>query len=198
MEWVAISFSNAWKWKVKVKSLSHVWLFATPWTTAYQAPLSFTVSWSLLKFMAIESVMIPKDLILCRSLLSPAIFPSVRAFFSEPSLCIRWPKYWSFSFSIGPFNEYSGLISFRIDWFDLLVQGILKSLPQHHNLRMSVLQCSAFSVVQLSHLCVYSLSHFWLFETLLGCSPPGSSVYGILQARILEWVSFSTHIPMWL
>ena len=118
-----------------VQWLSCVQLFATPWTAAHQAPLSSTISWSLLKLMSIESVMPSNHLILCRPLLLlPSIFPSTRGFSSESVLCIRWPKYWSFSLIISPSNEYSGLISFRIDWFDLLaVQGTLKRLLQHHS-----------------------------------------------------------------
>ena len=113
-----------------VQSLSHVQLFATPWTVAFQDSLSITNSWSLLKLMCIETVMPSNHLIHCCPLLLPlSIFPSIRDFSSESDLCIRWPKYWSFSFSIGPSNEYSGLISFRIDWFDFLAaQGTLKSL----------------------------------------------------------------------
>ena len=115
--------------------------------------LSFTVSWSLLKFLSIESVMLSNHLILCHPLLIlPSVFPSIRAFSSELALCIMWPKYYSFSFRISPSNKYSWLISFRIDWFDLLaVQGTLKSLLQHHNSKASVLQHSAFFMVQLSH-----------------------------------------------
>ena len=115
---------------VVVQSLSRVWLFATPWTAAHQASLSFTISWSLLKLMSIELMMPSNHLILCRPLLLlPSIFPRISVFFSESVLRIRWPKYWSFSFSIRTSNEYSGLISFRMDWFDLLgVQGTLKSL----------------------------------------------------------------------
>ena len=117
-----------------VQSLSHVLLFATPWTVACQASLSITNSQSLLKLMSIDSVMPSKHLILCRPLLLASIFPSIRVFSSESVLHIRWPKYWSFSFSISPSSEYSGLISFRIDWLDLLaVQGTLKSLLQHHS-----------------------------------------------------------------
>ena len=117
-----------------VHSPSRVRLFATPWTAARQAPLSFTISWSLLKLMSIESVMPSNHLILCHPLLLlPSIFPSIRVFPNELALPIKWPKYWSFSFSISPFNEYSGLVSFRIDWFDLLVvQETLKSLLQYH------------------------------------------------------------------
>ena len=132
--------------------LSRVPLSATPWTATHQASLSFTNSQSLLKHMSIESMMPSNYLILCRPLLlPPSIFPSIRVFSSESVLHIRWPKYWSFSFSISPSNEYSGLISFRMDWLDLLaVQGTLKSLLQHHSSRASILQYSAFFIVQLS------------------------------------------------
>ena len=125
----------------------------TPWTAAHQASLSITNSRSLLKFMFIQSVMPSNHLILCPPLLLlPSIFPSIRADSSESFLCIRWPKYWSFRFSISPSNEYSGLISFRMDSFDLLaVQGTLKSLLQHHSPKASVLRCLAFFMVQLSH-----------------------------------------------
>ena len=125
---------------------------ATPGTAAHQASLSFTVSWSLLKLMSVESVMPSNQLILCRPLLLSSIFPSIRVFSTESAFHIRWPKYWSFSFSISPSNEYSGLISFRIDWFDLLaVQVTLKNLLQHHSLKASILWCSAFFTVPLSH-----------------------------------------------
>ena len=125
----------------------------TPWIAACQASLSFTISQSLLKLMSIESVM-PSHLILCCPfLLLPSIFPSIRVFFNESALCIKWPKHWSFSFSISLSNKYLGLISFRIDWLDLLaVQGTLKSLLQHHNLKASILWRSAFFIVQLSLL----------------------------------------------
>ena len=115
--------------------------------------LPITISWSLLKFMCIESLMPSNHLILCHSLLLlPSIFPSVSVFSNESALCIRWPKYWTFSFSLSPFNEYSGLISFRIDWFDLLaIKGTLKHLLQHHSLKASFLQHAAFFIVQLSH-----------------------------------------------
>ena len=124
-----------------------------PWTAAHQASLFITNSWTLLKLMSIESVMPSNHLILCHPLLlPPLIFPIIRVFSSESLLCITLPKYWSFSFSISPSNKYSGLISFRIDWLDLLaVQGTLKSLLQHHSSNASVLQCSAFFIVQLSH-----------------------------------------------
>ena len=134
------------------QSLSHVQLFATPWTAARQASLFITNSWSLLKLMSIESKKPSNHLILCYPLLLPTIFPSIRVFSNEWVLHIKWPKYWSFSFSISPSNEYSGFISFRIDWFDLLaVQGTLMSLLEHHSLKASILQCSAFFIVQLSH-----------------------------------------------
>ena len=128
-------------------------LFATPWTAARQASLSVTNSRSLLKLMSIKSVMLSNHLILCRPLLLlPAIPPSIRVFSKDSALCIRWPKYWSFSFSISPSNEYSGLISFRMDWLDLLeVQGTLKSLLQHHSSKASILRCSAFFIAQISH-----------------------------------------------
>ena len=131
----------------------HIQFLETPWTVARQASLFFTISWSLLKLMSTESIMPSNHLILCHPLLLlPSIFPSIRVFSSESALLITWPKYWSFSFSISLSNEYSGLISSRIDWFDLLaVQGTLKSLLQHHSSKVSVLQCSAFFMVQLSH-----------------------------------------------
>ena len=136
-----------------VQLLSPVLLFATPWTAAHQASLSITNSWSLIKLMSIELVMWSNHLILCCPLLLlPSVFPSIRAFSKELVLHNRWPKYWSFSFSISPSNEYSGLISFRMDWLVLLaVQGTLKSLLQHHSSKASILQCSAFFRVQLSH-----------------------------------------------
>ena len=136
-----------------VQSLSHVRLFATPWTAACQVSLSITNSRSLLRLMSIELVMPSNHLILCCPLfLSPSIFPSIRVFSNESFLHIRWPKYWSFSFSISPSNEYLGLISFRMDWLDLLaVQGTLKSLLQHHSSNASILKHSAFFIVQLSH-----------------------------------------------
>ena len=131
-----------------------VWLFVTPWAAAHQASLSITNSWSLLKIMSIESVMPSNYLNLCHPLLlPPSIPPSIRVFSNESALRIRWPKYWRFSFSISPSNEYSGLISFRIDWLHLLaVQGALKGLLQHHSSKASILLHSAFFRVQLSHL----------------------------------------------
>jgi len=136
-----------------VQSLSCVQFFVTPCTAACQDSLSITTSWSLLKLMSTESVMPSNNLILCHPILFlPSIFPSIRVHSHESILHIRWPKYWSFSFSISLSNEYSGLISFRIDWLDLLaVQGTLKSLIQHHSSKASVLWCLAFFIVQLSH-----------------------------------------------
>ena len=133
--------------------LSCVQLFATPWTAAHQAFLSITNSWSLLKLMSIKSVMPSNHLTLChRFLLLPSIFPSIRVFSNEWVLHIRWPKYWSFSFSISLSNEYSELISVRMDWLDLLaVQGSLKSLLQDHSSKASILRHSTFFIVQLSH-----------------------------------------------
>ena len=130
-------------WSVVVQSLSRVQPFVNPWTAAYQTSLSFTVSQSLLKLMSIKSVMPSNHLILCHSiLLLPSVFPNIRVFSDEPPLCIRWAKYWSFSFSTSPSSEYSGVISFRIDWFDIIaVQGTLKSLLQHHSSKASILWC---------------------------------------------------------
>ena len=136
-----------------VQLLSHVWLFVTPWIAACQASLSITNSQSLLKLISIELVMPSNHLIFYWPLLLlPSIFPSSRVFSNESALCIRWPKYWSFSFNISPSNEYSGLISFRMDQLDLLaVQGILKNLLQHHSSKESILWHSGFFMVQLSH-----------------------------------------------
>ena len=137
--------------EISVQSLSCVWLFTTAWTAGGQASLSVTVSQSLLKLMSIESVMPSNHFILCRTLLLlPSIFPSMRVFSNESVLCIRWPKYWHFS--ISPSNEYSGLISFRMDWLGLLaVQRTLKSLLEHHSLKASIPQYSAFFMVQILH-----------------------------------------------
>ena len=139
--------------KIQQFSLSVVSDSVTPWTAAWQASLSITNFQNLLKLMSIEWVMPSNHLILCHPLLLwPSLFPSIRVFSNESVLHIRWPKYWSFSFSISPSNEHPGLISFRMDWLDLLaIQGNLKSLHQHLNLKVSILQCSAFFIVQLSH-----------------------------------------------
>ena len=141
-----------------VQSLSCVWLFATPWAAAHQASLSPTIPWSLFKFMSIESVMLPNHLILCCTLLLLlSIFPIIRVFTNKSALHIRWSKYWSFSFSISTSIEYSGLISFRTDLFDLLaIQVTPKSLLQHHSLKEWILQCSAFFMVQLT-----SVHDYW-------------------------------------
>ena len=138
---------------IVVQSISHVRLFVTPWATAPQASLPFTIFRRLLKLMCLESVMPSNHLILCHHLLLlPSIFPSIRFFSIELALCIKWPECWSFSFNIRPSNEYSGLIYFRIDWFDLLmVQGILRSLLHHHSSKTSILWSSAIFIVQLSH-----------------------------------------------
>ena len=143
---IRVASSSVW-------SLRCVRLFATPWTAACQASLSITNSQSLLKLMSFKLMMPCNHLILCRPLLLlPSVFPSLRVFSSESVLRIRWPKYWSFSFSISPSNEYSRLISFRMDWWDLVAaQGTLKSLLQHHNSKASILWCSAYFMVQLSH-----------------------------------------------
>ena len=135
-----------------VLSLSPIRLFVTPWTAAHQTSLSITNSQSLLKLMSIELVMPSNHVILCHLLLLPANFPSIRVFSNESVLHIRWPKYWSFSFSISPSNAYSGPIFLRIDWlYPLAVQGTIKSLLQHHSSKASILLCSAFFMVQLSH-----------------------------------------------
>ena len=175
-------------------------------SAARQVSLFITNSWSLLKLTSIESVMPSNHLILCHPLLPlPSIFPSIRVFSSESVLCIRWPKYWSFSFSISPSNEYSGLISFRIDWFDLLaVEGTLKSVLQHHSSKASILQRSAFFIVQISHpymttgktiaftaAAAKSLQSYPTLCHPIAGSPPGSPVPGILQATTLEWVTIS-------
>ena len=145
-------------YSVVVQSLSRVQLFATPWTASHQASLSFTISYSLLKLMSFESVMPSNHLIICRPLLLPSIFPNIQVFSNESVLHIRWPKYWSFRFSISPSNEYSGLISFRTDWFGVLaVRGTIKSLPLHHRLKASVLWCSAFFMIQL----LTSVHDYW-------------------------------------
>ena len=150
---VPYSYSRREKVFSSVQLLSCVQLFATPWTAARQASLSITNSQSLPKLMSIESVMPSSHLILCHSLLLLPPIPSrIRVFSNESTLCMMWPKYWSFSFSISPSNEHPGLVSFRMDWLDLLaVQGTLKSLLQHYSSKASILQCSVFFTVQLSH-----------------------------------------------
>ena len=161
----------------------------TPWTTAHQASLSITSSWSLLKLMSIELVTSSNHLICCPLLLPPSILPSNRVFSNESVLHIRWPKCWSFSFSVSSSNEYSGLISFRMDWLDLLpVQVTLKSLLQHYSSKASILWCSAFIIYcrvgesEVAQLCPTP-------SDPMDCSLPGSSVHEIFQARVLEWVA---------
>ena len=165
-----------------VQSLSCVRLFATPWTAAHQASLSITNSWSLLKLMSIESVMLSNHLILCCPLLLlPLIFPSIKVFSNESVLWIRQPKYWSFSFSISPSNEYSELISFRMDWLDLLaVQETLKSLLQHHSSKASIFRHSAFLIVQLSHPYVTTVKKPQLWLDRPQCNPLENSSWGYL------------------
>ena len=181
---------------ISVQLLSRVRLFVTPWTVAHQASLSITNSWSLLKLMSIESVM-PSHFILCRPLLLPSVFPSIRVFSKESVLWIRWPKYWSFSFSISPPNEYSGLISFRIDWFDLLaVWGILRNLlqdseepspaPQFKNIDSSVL--SFLYSPMLTSIHDYWKNHS--FEYMDLCWQSDVSAFNMLY----RFVSFSSNV----
>ena len=169
-----------------VQLLSRVWLFMTPWTAALQASLSFTVSQTLPKLMSIESVMPSNHLILCHPLLLlPSVSPSIRVFSNEWSLCIRWPKYWGFSFNINPSSEYSGLISFRPDWFNLLVvQGTLKSLLQHHSSKASVFLCSAWDTGHSQQHLLAQISNQRLstFYTL-GFSPLGLRAQGLMKLR---------------
>ena len=161
LTWVILNGLKHRCWKhlmlwQNVQLVSHVWFFATLWTAAHLASLSLAISQSLLKLMSIELVMPSNHLILCCPLLLlPSIFPNIRVFSKGSAFRIKWPKYWSFSFSVRLSNDYSGLISFRTDWLDLFtVQGTLKSLLQYHTSKASILWCSAFFMVQLSHLCV--------------------------------------------
>ena len=153
---------------VVVQLLSPVQLFATPWSAALQDSPSFTISQSLLRLISIELMMLSNNLILgCLLLLLPLIFPSIRVFSNESALRIRWPKYWSFSFSISPSKEHPGLVSFRMDCLDLLaVQGTLKSLLQHHSSKASILRCSAFFMVQLAHLYMTGKNHSFDYTDL--------------------------------
>ena len=174
--------------------------FVTPKTAACQASLSFTISGSLLKLISIEPVMPSNHLILCHPLLLlPSVFPSIRVFSNELALRIRWPKYWSFSFSISPSNEYSGLISFRMDWLDLLaVQGTLQSLLQHHSSKASILQCSALFMVQLSHLCMTTGKTIALtIQTFVG--KVMSHLFNMLSRFVIASLSRSKHLLiLWL
>ena len=183
-----------------VQLLSRVQLSATPWTAACQAFLSITNSWSLLKHMSIELVMPSSHLILCHPLLLlPSIFPSIRVFSNESVLHIRWPKYWSFSFNISPSNEYSGLISFRMDWLDLLAaQGTLKSLSQHHGSKASILWCSAFFTVQLSHPYMTTGKTIpWIKWTFVGRVM--SLLFNMLSRFVIAFLPRSKHLLIsWL
>ena len=185
-------------WHVSsVQLLSHVQLFATPWTAAHQAFLSITNSQSLLKLMSIALVIPSNHLILCSPLLLlPSIFPSIKVFSNESILHIRWPNYWNFSFSISPSNEYSGLSFFRIDWFDLLaIQGTLKSLLQHHSSRKSILRCSALFMVQLSYpYTTTGKTIALIIWTFVGKVMPGHS-FSFKQHLLISWLqSLTTRI----
>ena len=175
--------------------LCHVQLFVTPWTRVRQAFLSITNSWSLLKLMSIKSVMPSNHIILCRPLLLlPLIFPSIRVFSNVSVLYIRLPEYWSFSFSISPSNEHSGLISSRMDWLDLLaVQGTLKSILQHHSSEASILQCSAFFIVQLSHTYMTTRKTIALARwTFVG--KVMSLLFNMLSRLVIAFLSRSKHL----
>ena len=180
-----------------VQSLSCVQLFATPWTAAWQASLSIISSQSLLKLMSIKSVMPSKHLILCCPLLLlPSIFPSIMVFSNEKVLCLRWPKYWSFSFSISPSNEYSGLISFRMDWLDLLVvQGTLKSFLQCHSSKASILHCSAFFIYK-DYKCKYIKNiHVNSIAALQYCVCAIQQSESAIPISPLSWISFQWRSP---
>ena len=187
-----------------VQSLSRVWLFASPWTAARQASLSITSSWSLLKLMSIESVMPSNHLILyCLLLPWPSMFPSIKVFSNQSVLHIRWPKYWTFSFSISPSNEYSGLISFRMDWLDLLaVQGTLNSLLQHHSSKASILWHSAFFMVQLSHPYMTTRKTIALTRWTIGVQKVNwfrkESLVGHLQILNKNLPNLISGLPRWL
>ena len=185
---------------LQFSSVSRVQLFATPWASAHQASLSITNSQSLLKLMSIASVMLSNHLILCHLLLfPPSIFPSIRVFSSESVLCTRWPKYWSFSFSISPSNGYSGLISFRIDRWDLLaIQGTLKGLLQHHNSKTSILWHSAFFTVQLSHPYMTTRKTIALTRWTFG-GKVMSLLFNMLSRLVIAFLPRSKHLLIsWL
>ena len=183
-----------------VQLLSHVQLFATPWTAAGQASLSITNSWNLLKLMSIKSLMPPNHLILCRPLLLPSIFPSIRVFSNESVLSIKWPKYWSFSFNISPSNEYSGLISFRMGWLDLLaVQGTLKSLLQHHSSKHQLFGAQ-ISLHSSSHL-LLSLSGKLVFDSIISfyievCYMGGYNYVSLISSGFKGFLSSITEKAM--
>ena len=180
---------------VVVQSLGHIQLSVTPSTTTYQASLSFTTSLCLLKSVFIELVMPSNHLILCHPLLlPPSIFPSIRVFSNELALCIRWPKYWSISFSISPSNEYSGLISLRVEWFDLLaVQTTLKCHLQHRSSKASVLWCSAFFIAQLSHPCMSTGKTIaWTIWAFAG--KVRSLLFNMLSRLVIAFLPRSKHL----
>ena len=183
-----------------VQLLSHARLYTTPWTAACQASMSIINSWSLLKLMSIESVMPSNHLILCRLLLlPPSIFPSIRVFSNESAILIMWPKYWSFSFNISPSNEYSGLISFKMDWWDLLaVKGTLKRLLQHQSSKTSVLRHSAFFIVQLSQPYMTTGRTIALIRwTFLGKVIP--MIFNMLSRLVITFLPRSKHLLIsWL
>ena len=183
-----------------VQSLRRVRLFATPWTAACQASLSITNTLNLLKLMSILSVIPSKHLILCHSLLfPPSSFPSIGVFSSESILCNRWPNYWSFSFSISPSNEYSGLISFRMNWLNrLAVQGTLESLLQHHSSKPSILLCSAFFIAQLSHPYMTTEKAIALTRRTF-VSKVMSLLFNIMCMLVIDFLSRHNHLLIsWL
>ena len=196
MGWVSGKFLPNFKSNTQFTTIqfSSVTQFATPWTAARQASLSITNSWNLLKLMSIKSVMPSKHLILCCPLLLPSVFPSIRVFSNKSVLPIRWPKYWSFSFSISSSNEYSGLISFRMGWLDLLViQGTLKSLLQHHRSKASVLRHLAFFIVQLSYPYVTTGNTLALTrQTFVGKVMP--LLFNILSRGFIVFLPRSKHL----
>ena len=198
--WILLIASNHYVVLCVVQSLSHVWLYAAPRTAACQASLSFTISQSLLKLMSIESAIPSNHLILCRPLLLlPSIFPSIRVFSNELALRIRWLKYWSFSFSISFSSEYSGLISFRTDWFDLLgVQRNLKSLLEHHSLKRSILWHSAFFMVHISHpYMTTGKTIAWTIWTFFG--KVISLLFHMLSRIVIAFLQRSKHLLIsWL
>ena len=182
-----------------VQSLSHVWLFATPWTAARQASLSITNSRSSPKPMSIELVMPSNHLILYHPLLLlPSIFPSIRVFSNESALCMRWPNNWTFSLNISPFNEYSGLISFRMDWLDLLaVQGTLKSLLQHHTAKASILRLLAFFIIQLLHQYM-TTGKTIVFTRWIFVGKVMSLLFNMLSRLVITFLPRSKHLISWL
>ena len=185
------SSPKAYVWDFQFSLVVQSCLFVTPWTTARQASLSITNSRNLLKLMSIESVMPSNHLILCHPLLPPSIFPRIRVFSNQSVLRIRWPKYWSFSFNTSPSSEHSGLISFRMDWLDLLaVQGTLKSLLQHHSSKASILRCSAFFIVQLSHSYMTTGKTIALTRQTFVCKVM-SLLFNMLSSLVITFLSRS-------